>query len=796
MSTTQVPDIQKVFLPPRTHKDRVNIVAIQDADRAAWVWHPELAVDEAAFVVFRARFEVSEESVLRFHLSADQRYELLCDGVRVAKGPDRSLVDHWSYATYDWALISGPHEIEVHVWWLGTKAPEGVVTWRGGFMFKAEGTRDALLTTGSEDSLWQVAIRDGWDLTPSNIVTNYHVVGQRQTIHGERWLAPLEKWTSPVPVRGPVGNGLTGLLTPGWRLFPSVLPDQLDCDVTPGRFRALVEGERESDAPFEPADEQHPQLADWNRFLRQVDESIVVPAGNSLTLVWDLEDYYCAFAETVLDGGCGATLEWEWAESLFVGSGKREKHNRNGVAGKSWYGFGHSVRASGAPDQRYRFHWWNAGRFCRLRIRTGEDALVLKKLVLNQTRYPLEDEGMFSCSDPHLAPVRSISTRAMQMCSHDTYMDCPYYEQLMYVGDTRLEVLVHYMMQADSHLPRRAVELFDYSRKEWGFTTERVTSQTLQLCPTFSLIWIWMVRDYLYWRGELDWVRDRMIGVRCCLEHFRPYLNADGLLEDLPGWSFVDWVGDWTTGYPPGALDGVSSIVNLHYLLSLLQAADMERQLNEEDMAIHYEGCARRLGQAILSAFWDEKRGLLRDDLSGLAFSEHAQCLALLAGFLSEEQEQRVLKGLLEDVDLARATIYFSFYLIEVYKKYGYQDRLLKRLDGWRALKEQGFTTTPESPEPSRSDCHAWGAHPIYHMVTGLFGLQPTAPGMSEVMIRPEPADLSYMKGTVPSPLGDVTFDLTFDSGACHGAIELPSGMSGRFLWGDREQSFTGRIKL
>ncbi len=795
MTTTPVPDVRRLFLPPRTHGDRVNIARIQSVDEAAWIWHAETALDEPVFLVFRARFEVKQPETLRFHLSADQRYELLCDGVRVAKGPDRADVDHWCYATHEWKLQAGVHELAVHVWWLDGMAPEGVVSHRGGFLFKAEGDWDDKLSTGAKGSLWRVAKREGWSLAPTNIVTNYHVVGWRQTLDGERWLAPLKDWTVPTVVRGPVGTGNTGLLTGGWKLFPSVLPEQLDRDVTPGRFRALVEGEREDAAPFTAQDEQHRDLAAWNEFLRKPGETIAIAADRHVTLLWDLENYYCAFAELHAAGGTGATVEWEWAESLFEEGGVRHKGNRNEVVGKHWYGFGHTVRGSGADEQAYRFHWWNAGRFCRLRIRTGGEPLTLKRLVLNETRYPLEDEGAFSCSDHHLDAVRVISTRGMQMCAHDTYMDCPYYEQLMYVGDTRLEVLTQYIMQADSRLPRRAVELFDYSRKEWGFTTERVTSRCKQLSPTFSLIWIWMVRDYLYWRGDLRWLADRMIGVRCSLEHFRPYLNGDGLLEDLPGWCFVDWVRNWETGYPPGALDGVSSIVNLHYLLGLHAAADMERHLGEEDMAAHYESYGARLGEAIQRVFWDEERGLLRDDRTGNSFSEHAQCLGLLAGLFQGESEQRVLKGLLEAPDLARATIYFSHYLLEVFKKYGYQSRLLKRLDGWRTLKEQGFTTTPESPEPSRSDCHAWGAHPMFHMVTGLFGLQPMAPGMRQVLIRPEPADLEFMRGVVPSPLGDVTFDLTFENGDCKGFVELPEGMQGRFLWNTEEQSFRGRLE-
>ena len=37
-----------------------------------------------------------------------------------------------------------------------------------------------------------------------------------------------------------------------------------------------------------------------------------------------------------------------------------------------------------------------------------------------------------------------VALRTLEMCSHDTSMDCPYYERLNYVGDTRLQSLVAY----------------------------------------------------------------------------------------------------------------------------------------------------------------------------------------------------------------------------------------------------------------------------------------------------------------------------------------------------------------
>ena len=55
----------------------------------------------------------------------------------------------------------------------------------------------------------------------------------------------------------------------------------------------------------------------------------------------------------------------------------------------------------------------------------------------------------------------------------------------------------------------------------------------------------------------------------------------------------------------------------------------------------------------------------------------------------------------------------------------------------WKDLPSQGFMTAPERPEPSRSDCHGWGSHPLYYMVTGIAGIQPVGFGGKVFAINP-----------------------------------------------------------
>ena len=162
--------VTKKFLPISNREAHSAIGPIYPIDAAAWVWHPEQGVDAGlvgsrtqlttryptapAFVRFERTFRASRAPLV-IHVSADQRFELLLDGLRVARGPDKGDVERWPFATYEIRLTPGRHKLAALVWWLGDRASMAQMTWRGGFILKADGAYHAQLTTGI--AAWRAA---------------------------------------------------------------------------------------------------------------------------------------------------------------------------------------------------------------------------------------------------------------------------------------------------------------------------------------------------------------------------------------------------------------------------------------------------------------------------------------------------------------------------------------------------------------------------------------------------------------------------------------------------------------
>jgi hypothetical protein len=315
------------------------------------------------------------------------------------------------------------------------------------------------------------------------------------------------------------------------------------------------------------------------------------------------------------------------------------------------------------------------------------------------------------------------------------------------------------------------------------------------MIPSFALWWVCMVEDFFQWRESGEFARRMLLGARTTMEAFRSLTGRDGMITQPHGSGFIDWVRHpaWAGSGPRVGEEGFSSILNLIYVLALNAKARMEDFYGEPLMATRDRAAAEAAMAGVMKNFWNQPRGLLADTLEADSFSEHAQSLAILTGLLPESRQEQMVQGLLSADDLARTTIFFSHYLLDALGKAGRTDAILDRLGLWFGLKSSGFVTTYEHPEPSRSDCHAWGTHPLFHFLSTILGVRPATPGFATVRIQPQLGPLKWAHGTVPHPVGAIEVRVTRqgDDGL-EAEITLPPGVSGVFVHGGNESSLCG----
>ena len=827
--TPPVAPFSRVLLPPVGALADTNNVVRFAAEHGSWIWHPAKEPNETAVLRFRLLFAVKESVMPVIHVTADQRFQLRCDGRDVTFGPDRCDREHWTLQSVPLDLTPGEHELEALVWYLrepdasappvnpktgeavtttakavaaaeiidSIRAPMAQITYRGGFLLYAEGVSTGLLNTG--ETSWQVEDLTGAVGMALPFVPGYVDVGPTFTYDLQAWQA--KEAVAPCIVRIPLVANPHGIRRPGWSLYPAAMPEQRREPWSGGRVRAVRP--HCDEVPYTTTSPDDAKLLQWQDMLT-AGKPLTVPAHTKATVLWDLENYYCGYPQMTLEGGEGALIEWSWAESLYEEAAPKEVHgqsykgNRSEIDGKVFNGFLDRWRVGARGIDATPALWWRCGRYIQVRVETAAQPLTIKKAEIITTGYPFGPVGKWQSSDANWDRLMPIFERALRCSGHETWTDTPYYEQMCYVGDNVLVALCNYAWIQDTRLSRRSVQLYDWSRMHSGFVAERWPSGWRQECLTFSLFWPSMVRDYAWWRDDPAFVRAMLPGVRSMLAEFDGLVAEDGLLRRLPGWVFTDWVGSWPNGCAPGANEGDSSIVNLQWVLAHQSAAQLEDAFGDPALSERHRRLAGEIFTKIVSRYWDGARGLLLDTTGGTTASEHAQMFALLTGLLGAEMTSDCLEALRRGDGLAKATIYSSYYVLDALYRHGQSDELHRRLDAWRTLPDLGFTSTPESPEPTRSDAHAWGAHPAWHSLASLAGVRPAGPGFARARVAPCPGALKTIKCQVAHPRGWIEVELNFDdTGRVTGALQLPPGTSGEFVWAGATQALNeGRNEI
>ena len=747
---------------------------------ARWISVP--GIDGQAYGVYYFRKDIDLNAVPRtfpIHVSADNRYKLYVNEKLVSLGPARGDLLHWNYETVDLApyLQTGENVIAAQVWNEAEFRTEGHLSLRTAFILQGRTKEAEILNT---NETWK-CIQDK-SFSPIPVVMNtFYVAGPGEKIvmakKTKDWKSLTfddKKWkTSQVHVPGLPKNilGFPGVLD-SWLLVPSSLPQM---ELTEQRLQKLRQAEGISVPSSFPVTQT----------------KITIPANKTVSLLLDQTYLTNAYPTLVFSGGKDGIISLGYQEALY--SEFPKKGNRDEVIGKTLIGRVDSIFSDGSEKQVFTAMNYRTYRYLELKITTKETPLVLDDIYGTFTGYPFQFNAKLESDNPELQKMLEIGWRSARLCAMETYMDCPYYEQLQYIGDGRIQALVSLYNSGDDRLLRNALNQMFYSQQPEGVTASRHPSSTPQYISTFSLWYIAMLHDYMMYGGDAEFVKNKLQSTRNVLEFFKRYQTEDGSLRDVPYWTFTDWVNaeGWEAGIPPMGKDGCSSLLDLQLLWAYQVASNLEHNLGLEELSGEYTKKAEQLKKTIKAKYWDEKKKLFADRIEKDLFSQHAGILAILTGTISSEEATKMAQKIVSDSTLAPASIYFKFYLHQALTKAGYGNDYLKWLDKWRENMDMGLTTWAETSEvnDTRSDCHAWGSSPNIEFFRIILGIDSDAPGFSKVKIEPHLGDIKEIGGEMPHPNGNIKVSYKITADKMTAEINLPVKTTGTFIWEGDEYS-------
>jgi alpha-L-rhamnosidase len=745
---------------------------------AAWIACPDAPQKDPGIFYFRKELTVTAVPAhFWVHVSADNRFQLRVNGTYVGEGPARGDLFHWRFETIDLAprLHPGKNVLAAVVWNFGSRAPVAQMSNRTAFLLQGDTEVEKVANT---DASWQVKQELGRSLDDSSGFKGYFGAGPGERVDGRNfdWSWDQPRDSSAWQTAKIIGYGATREAQDGdnsWGLVADSLPAMEHRKVDAG---TIVRADGLSSSPAFPT------------------QPLEIPANAHVTLLLDNRVLQTAYPELTVTGGKDATIQFTYAEALYDAKG--HKGNRNEIAGRHIEGLTDEFIADGGSARSFQPLWWRTWRYLQIDVTTRSTPLRLDKLVAWFTAYPFDTKAKIAGDIPELEKLWDTGWRTARLCAHETYMDAPYWEQLQYVGDTRIQAFISYAMTGDSRLARQAITNIDASRIMEGITQSRYPSGQPQFIPTFSLLWIDMLHDYWMYTDDLPLVRETLPHTRSVIDWYASQLRPDGLLGKVKWWEFADWTSGYVYGVPPQDADGGSTLITLQFIEALKNASELESKYGSQERAAQYTQMATKAATALSRLNWDEQYGLYADTPAKKSYSQHANILAVWLDVAPHTQQAPILHRVLASKGgdettwnnkpvppMSQVSYYFRFYLSRALEHAGMADLYLDQLTPWHDMLKLGLSTWAENPEPARSDCHAWSASPNYDLLTVVAGIRPSAPGFARVRMEPHLGKLTHLDVTMPSVHGDIhaTYKLSGDYWLA--TVALPRGLSGEFVW-------------
>lgn len=745
--------------------------------KSQWVEVPGCDSQAYGVYLFRKTMDMAARpEAFPVLVSADNRYKLFVNGTLVSLGPARCDIEHWVFEEVDLApyMVAGKNVIAAKVWNEGPNRAEAQFSLRTGFIMQGAVPETEIINTGTG---WKCIQDTSASEYKGAMVFGYSVVSPNEMIdmslRQNGWMDASfddSSWLDAKEISNGTPKRTVGIdVGKTWRLVPSMLPQ---LERTAQRFDAVRLSSNVRIASGFPA-----KAGD-----------IVIPAHTKASFLLDNKVETNAFPTIVMNKGKGAQVKLTYAESL---TGERfSKGNRNEVEGKRIGGRADLLLADGTDGQSYTSLFYRTFRYVNVDVETADEELVIKDIYSTFVGFPFEMKAKLDTKDEEMQKILEVGWRTARLCAVETYMDCPYYEQLQYGGDTRIQAIISLFNAGDPRLMRAMLTNLDNSRQPEGITQSRYPSVNPQIIPTYSMAYIWMLHDYMMYVDEPEFVKGKMAGTRQIIDYFMNYTDAEGSIRNLPNWAFVDWAAGFMRGMSPVGSDGGSAVLDLHLLKTYLWAAELEKEYGMQDYVNLYLSKAEQLKNTIQTRYWDAEKGLFADTVDKKVYSQHANALAILTNLVSGETAKNIALKIQDDPTLTQATLYFKYYTHEAMSHAGLGDNYMSWLDVWRHNLELGLTTWGETSnvENTRSDCHAWGASPNIEFFRTILGIDSAAPCFKKVVISPSLGDIKSIGGSMPHPNGEIS--VKYENGKkLKAEIVLPEGIDGVFQWNGKEKS-------
>jgi len=508
-------------------------------------------------------------------------------------------------------------------------------------------------------------------------------------------------------------------------------------------------------------------------FFAEEEKPLKVTRSGKNYLEFDAEEYTTAYVRVRFKAPKDALVSVFYAECRarqeryldedgdpHMRTVKKMRDDENGFV------FGaHDTLVGTGEWQEHTFFWFRSFRY--IQVECMGDLLGAEVFAARYV-YPFaafasgEGKGSFSSSEKYLDDMWKTSVNTVECCTHETFVDCPYYEQAQYSMDGMLESLFALRISNDASMPKKFIEDLARAQSAEGLVPAKAPCTFAQLIPTFSLFWAMAVREYLRYTADVEFVKKYTGTIDKTLECFNSFIDERGLVGETHYWNFIDWVPEWSRN---GTIDEgrtTLTIYSMIYAAALADAAEVAEKCGRNGLAAEYRVRKAALIDAINAHCYDEEKGMYADVPGRKLFSRHTTIWAVLSGAISGESARALIERTFAYGDVSLTTFSMNYFTFRALEKTGLYEKYAPEVfGGWKKMLDMHCTTWCENPDSPRSECHGWSSTPMYEISAMVLGVYPAEDGFEKTRIAPVLVPDGFCaKGRVPVPSGYIDVEV------------------------------------
>jgi len=762
---------------------------------AAWIWADEKL--ESDVILARKIFSLYdgfEKVILR--ITASSQYQLYINGEYVCRGPARSAPHHQSYDVLDITKMMhvGKNLIAVRVHHQKGKHSyqyEG----RAGFLAEITYQQGEVYGIIPSDSGWKVIPDPSWDNKAPKInrfqqivndrvdFWNYLVGWKSLDFNDSNWKAATElmrKTGWPAPQK----NAKAQPLIPPWTsLVPRDIPYLTETNIKAENLIEAIQIESsDADKPITLSGRKDIKISDKKGVL----EIPAAETSKSWFLLYDFGEEINGMPQLDIQGKAGTEIEIVTAPYILNNTFTYKIVDSE---------FRDKIVLSGKRD-KWESTYFKPTRYLGIIVKNSYP-VQLSSAGIHQIKYPFERRGNMSSEDaPWINNYFEATAKTINVCTTDAFTD-NYRERRQYAQTGYYAALGNYWIYGDYALQRRYLIQVAQEQLANGIMPAYapLAADDYMIILDSNCLWIRSLYNYFMYSGDEKTVRE-LIPVAQKLIDLLHSFTFDLYFIDNPPYAY--WLD-----HAQNDRRGANLCLNGHYLGALTDYAELLRYFNMDTSELEYQIKAAKLSY---THFWNEEKQLYSDavidgKLSPM-YSEQGNAMALSTNNVWTEEAELAAKQLLvndkhnyikRESGITMVTPAMSYFLHKGLCNYGFIDESFELfrnrfdkmlqpeyngtlweewwLDGTgRSGKFQGGRT--------RSDAQTESAFAPALFAEFLIGIKVTKPGMKELEITRYKSKIKNLKGSIPTPYGNVNVEWNIYENNGELKLNIPSGIT------------------